>query len=639
MEQAVKNIYISLPLPMTRKELDERNIAELDFVLISGDAYIDHPSFGPAIIGRTLESRGYTVGIIAQPNWHGPEAFRALGKPRLAFLITSGNMDSMVNHYTASRKRRNDDAYTSGGKTGARPDRAATVYANRAREAYKGVPVILGGIEASLRRFAHYDYWDDKVRRSILVDSAADFAVYGMGERAVVELADALDSGLKPRDITYVAGTAFKAQSLENIYDYTMIGSFDEVSSDKKAYARAFLTQYEEQDPIRGKRLVQKHGNEYVVVNPPAMPLDQIELDEVYALPYTRKPHPSYTAHIPALDEVEFSLTSCRGCFGACSFCALTFHQGRIVQSRSHASLVGEAKLLVEQPDFKGYIHDVGGPTANFRRPACARQLKEGACKNRQCLGFHACKRVDADHSDYVVLLRKLRDVQGVKRVFVRSGVRYDYAMLDKNDAFLRELVAHHVSGQLKVAPEHVDDKVLKLMGKPSAELYERFLQKYGSINRALGKEQFIVPYFMSSHPGSDLTSAVKLALFLKRTGQRPEQVQDFYPTPGTLSTCMYFTGFDPRTMEQVYVPRSYEEKAMQRALMQYFMPQYRAMARKALIKAGREDLIGYGKDALVPPEREKREAPLTRSAPAAQKGRERIRRKNHAPRERGRNR
>ncbi|HWS29163.1 MAG TPA: YgiQ family radical SAM protein [Clostridia bacterium] len=639
MEQAVKNIYISLPLPMTRKELDERNIAELDFVLISGDAYIDHPSFGPAIIGRTLESHGYTVGIIAQPDWHGPEAFRALGRPRLAFLITSGNMDSMVNHYTASRKRRNDDAYTPGGKTGARPDRAATVYANRAREAYKGVPVIMGGIEASLRRFAHYDYWDDKVRRSILVDSAADFLVYGMGERAVVELADALDSGLKPRDITYVAGTAFKAQSLENIYDYTMIGSFDEVSSDKKAYARVFLTQYEEQDPIRGKRLVQKHGNEYVVVNPPAMPLGQTELDEVYALPYTRKPHPSYTAHIPALDEVEFSLTSCRGCFGACSFCALTFHQGRIVQSRSYASLVGEAKLLVKQPDFKGYIHDVGGPTANFRRPACARQLKEGACKNRQCLGFHACKRVDADHTDYVALLRKLRDVQGVKRVFVRSGVRYDYAMLDKNDAFLRELVAHHVSGQLKVAPEHVDDKVLKLMGKPSAELYERFLQKYGSINRALGKEQFIVPYFMSSHPGSDLTSAVELALFLKRTGQRPEQVQDFYPTPGTLSTCMYFAGLDPRTMEQVYVPRSYEEKAMQRALMQYFMPQYRAMARKALIKAGREDLVGYGKDALVPPEREKREARPTRSAPAAQKGRERIRKKNRAPRERGRKR
>ncbi|MEN6470849.1 MAG: YgiQ family radical SAM protein [Clostridiaceae bacterium] len=606
MERNAKKPENALPpLPMTRAELEARGIARLDFVLVTGDAYIDHPSFGAAIIGRTLESRGYTVGIIAQPDWHSAEPFRALGKPRLAFLITSGNMDSMVNHYTSSRKRRSDDAYTPGGKAGARPDRAAIVYAHRAREAYKGVPIILGGIEASLRRFAHYDYWDDKVRRSVLVDAVADFVVYGMAERAVVELADALASGLRPRDITYVAGTAFQTQSLENIYDYTLIESYDEVAADKPAYARAFLKQYEEQDPVRGKRLVQPHGSGFVVVNPPAMPLNSTELDEVYALPYTRRPHPGYDKHIPALDEVEFSLASCRGCFGACSFCALTFHQGRIVQSRSHASLTEEAKLLTRQPGFKGYIHDVGGPTANFRRPACKRQLEEGACKNRQCLGFTPCKRVDADHSDYVALLKKLRAVEGVKRVFVRSGVRYDYAMLDRDDAFLRELVGHHVSGQLKVAPEHVDDRVLRLMGKPPAALYERFLQKYKAINRALDKEQFIVPYFMSSHPGSDLNSAVELALFLKRTGQRPEQVQDFYPTPGTLSTCMYYTGLDPRTMEKVYVPRSYEEKAMQRALMQYFMPQHRAMARKALVKAGREDLIGFHKNALVPPERE----------------------------------
>ncbi len=638
MEQNDKKLEISQPLPMTRAELDARGIGRLDFVLISGDAYIDHPSFGPAIIGRTLESRGYTVGIIAQPDWHSAEAFRRLGKPRLAFLITSGNMDSMVNHYTSSKKKRSDDAYTPGGKAGARPDRAATVYAHRAREAYKGVPIILGGIEASLRRFAHYDYWDDKVRRSVLVDAVADFLVYGMGERPIVELADALSSGLKPRDITYVAGTAIKTQSLENIYDYKLIESFDEVNSDKIAYAHAFLTQYEEQDPVRGKRLVQPHGSYFVVVNPPAMPLESRELDDVYALPYTRKPHPSYKEHIPALNEVEFSLASCRGCFGACSFCALTFHQGRIVRSRSHASLVSEAKLLTKQPDFKGYIHDVGGPTANFRRPACERQLKEGACKNRQCLGYNACKRVDADHSDYVALLKRLRDVEGVKRVFVRSGVRYDYAMLDKNDAFLRELVAYHVSGQLKVAPEHVDDRVLKLMGKPSAALYERFLQKYEALNRAAGKEQFIVPYFMSSHPGSDLNSAVELALFLKRTGQRPEQVQDFYPTPGTLSTCMYYTGLDPRTMEQVYVPRSYEEKAMQRALMQYFMPQHRAMARKALIKAGREDLIGLHKNALVPPERDQRRAPSKEKAPEAQRGR-RTNDKNRARREKSRKR
>ena len=595
-------------LPTTAEELSARGIGQLDFVYIIGDAYVDHPSFGPAIISRVLESHGYTVGIISQPDWHSAEEFRRLGRPRLAFLISAGNIDSMVNHYTSAKKRRSSDAYTPGGEAGKRPDRATIVYANRVREAYRGVPVIIGGIEASLRRFAHYDYWDDKVRRSILSDSGADLLVYGMGERQIVEIADALAGGLPVEQITYVNGTCYMTNSLAQVYEYETIESYEAVARDKKAYASAFMAQYREQDAIRGKRLVQPHGDAYLVVNPPAAPLTTEELDAVYELPYARAPHPSYQNEIPALFEVKFSLTSCRGCFGACSFCALTFHQGRVISARSHASLLREAAILTQQPDFKGNIHDVGGPTANFRQPACKKQLKSGACADRQCLGFEHCKNLMVDHGDYIALLEELSAVPGVKRVFVRSGIRYDYVMYDKSDAFLRALIKNHVSGQLKVAPEHVSDRVLRLMGKPASALYDRFVAKYMQLNRNLGKAQYIVPYFMSSHPGSDLDAAVELAEYLKRTGQRPEQVQDFYPTPGTLSTCMYYTGFDPRTGERVYVPKSASEKAMQRALMQYFMPQYRDLARKALEKAGREDLIGFGKHALVPPRMEKTE-------------------------------
>ncbi len=590
------------PLPMSMEELRARGVEQPDFVYITGDAYVDHPSFGTAIIARVLESRGYSVGVIAQPDWHGPEAFRALGRPRLAFLVSAGNMDSMVNHYTAAKKRRGEDAYTPGGEAGRRPDRAVIVYANRCREAYRGVPVLIGGIEASLRRFAHYDYWENKVRRSILSDSGADLLLYGMGERAIAEVAEALAGGLPPEQITYVPGTCFMTSSLELVYDYQLIESYEEVAADKKKYASAFLAQYREQDAMRGKRLVQPHGKGYLVANPPATPLSQEELDEVYGLPYTRAPHPSYHQPIPALSEVKFSLTSCRGCFGGCSFCALTFHQGRVVQARSHRSLLEEGALLARLPDFKGYIHDVGGPTADFRKPACKKQLKSGVCADRQCLGFERCPNLEADHADYTALLGELARLPGVKRVFVRSGIRYDYVMYDKSDEFLRALVKSHVSGRLKVAPEHVDDRVLRLMGKPPRALYDAFVARYARLNQKAGLEQFIVPYFMSSHPGSDLNAAVELALYLKRTGQRPEQVQDFYPTPGTLSTCMYYTGLDPRTMERVYVPKSAEEKAMQRALMQYFMPQYADLARKALRKAGREDLIGFGKDALLPP-------------------------------------
>ena len=603
-----KIIDTSKFLPTTAQELSARGIGQLDVVYIIGDAYVDHPSFGPASISRVLESHGYTVGIISQPDWHSAEEFRRLGRPRLAFLISAGNIDSMVNHYTSAKKRRSSDAYTPGGEAGKRPDRATIVYANRVREAFRGVPVIIGGIEASLRRFAHYDYWDDKVRRSILSDSGADLLIYGMGERQIVEIADALAGGLPVEQITYVNGTCYMTNSLAQVYEYETIESYEAVARDKKAYASAFMAQYREQDAIRGKRLVQPHGDTFLVVNPPAAPLTTEELDAVYELPYARAPHPSYQKEIPALFEVKFSLTSCRGCFGACSFCALTFHQGRVISARSHASLLREAAILTQQPDFKGNIHDVGGPTANFRQPACKKQLKSGVCADRQCLGFEHCKNLMVDHGDYIALLEELSAVPGVKRVFVRSGIRYDYVMYDKSDAFLRALIKNHVSGQLKVAPEHVSDRVLRLMGKPASALYDRFVAKYMQLNRNLGKEQYIVPYFMSSHPGSDLDAAVELAEYLKRTGQRPEQVQDFYPTPGTLSTCMYYTGFDPRTGERVYVPKSASEKAMQRALMQYFMPQYRDLARKALEKAGREDLIGFGKHALVPPRMEKTE-------------------------------
>lgn len=591
------------PLPMSMRELREYGYDTPDFVLVTGDAYIDHPSFGTAIIGRVLLHNGYSVGIISQPNKNDPETFKVFGKPRLGFLVNSGNMDSMVNHYTSAKKPRAADAYTPGGKRGKRPDRAVTVYCKCIRQIYGDMPIIIGGIEASLRRFAHYDYWDDKVLPSILISSDADLLIYGMGERQIVAVAEALDGGLKARDICYIPGTAYRASNLNRVYDYKLIESFEEVSRDKKVYCSAFMSQYREQDAISGETLVQKHGSEYVIVNPPAMPLSMEEFDEVYDLPYTRLPHPSYKEHIPALDEVKFSLTSCRGCYGQCSFCALTFHQGRVIQARSHESLITEAKLLTHLPDFKGYIHDVGGPTANFRKPACKKQLKSGVCKDRPCLGFSPCKNVEVDHSDYVELLRKLRKLEGVKKVFIRSGIRYDYLMYDKNDSFIRELIKYHVSGQLKVAPEHVDDSVLMLMGKPGGELYDRFAKRYMAMNKSLGLEQYIVPYFMSSHPGSTLNSAIALAEYLKATGQRPEQVQDFYPTPGTLSTCMFYTGYDPRTMQKVYVPKSSEEKAMQRALMQFFIPSNRPLVRKALRLADRDDLIGPGKKCLVPSE------------------------------------
>lgn len=593
---------LSTQPPLTRAELSETGIDRPDFVYVIGDAYVDHPSFGPAIICRTLQSRGYSVAVISQPNWRKASSFAHFGRPRLAFLVSSGNMDSMVNHYTSAKKRRSSDAYTEGGAAGARPDRAVIVYSQRIREAYNDVPILIGGIEASLRRFAHYDYWDDKVRASILLDSGADILMYGMGERSVVELADALSSGISIHDVTYVAGTCYKANDLSRIYDSIEVESFEAVSTDKRAYASAFIAQYRQQNPFDGKTIVQRHGNRFLVANPPSAPLSRQELDDVYELPYTRLPHPSYTKSIPALSEVEFSLTSARGCYGNCAFCALAFHQGRIVQSRSVDSLCREAVLLTRQPDFKGYIHDIGGPTAEFMEPACEKQMEHGACTDRSCLGYSKCPNLRITHSEYIAALRAVSRIEGVKKVFVRSGVRYDYAMYDKDRTFIRELARHHVSGQLRVAPEHIDDAVLRLMGKPAGEMYDRFVDQFARESAKAGLEQYVVPYFMSSHPGSTLDSAVALALYLKKTGQRPEQVQDFYPTPGTLSTCMYYTGLDPFTMRPVYVARDPKEKRMQRALMQYFLPQFRDEARRALVKAGRADLIGYSADALIHP-------------------------------------
>lgn len=586
---------------MTPHEMKARGLKQLDFVYISGDAYIDHPSFGTAIITRVLESRGYTVGIIAQPDWHDPEAFRTFGAPRLAFLVSAGNMDSMVNHYTVAKKHRSDDAYTPGGKSGARPDRAVIVYANMVRRAYPHVPIVIGGIEASLRRFAHYDYWDDRVRHSVLYDSGADILSYGMGEHSITAIADRLNTGEAARDIRDIPGTCYRVSNESEIPEGSvMLPSYMEVASDKMKYAEAFRTIYAEQDAVTGKILVQPYEKGWLVVNPPAKPLTPEEMDEVYALPYTRKPHPIYTEHIPALDEVAFSVASVRGCYGGCSFCALTFHQGRVVQKRSHESILEEIRRLTKDPDFKGYIHDVGGPTANFRDPACKKQLAKGVCRDRQCIGYKPCKNLNVSHSDYLELLRKARRIPGVKKVFVRSGIRFDYILLDKDKTFLRELVEHHISGQLKTAPEHISDRVLYYMNKPPREVYERFEQQYRDLNRSEGKEQYIVPYLMSSHPGAGLAEAIELAVFLKERGLRPQQVQDFYPTPGTLSTCMYHTGIDPRTMKPVFVAKTEEEKRMQRALMQYFLPKNFGLIRRALLKAGREDLIG-GRKGLVP--------------------------------------
>ena len=592
-------------LPVCREDMDRRGWDACDFVYVSGDAYVDHPSFGPAIISRLLEARGYKVGIIAQPDWKNPESIQILGKPRLGFLVSAGNMDSMVNHYSVSKKRRQQDSYTPGGVMGKRPDYATIVYCNLIRSVYKDAAIIIGGIEASLRRLAHYDYWSNKLKRSILLDSQADLISYGMGEHSIVEIADALNSGIDIKDITFIDGTVFKTRNLDIVYDYKMLPDYQELKDDKKVYAQSFFVQYSNTDPVLGKRLVEPYyGKEFVVQNPPAKPLTQEEMDEVYALPYMRNYHPCYEAEggIPAIREIKFSLISNRGCFGACSFCALTFHQGRIIQARSHESLVEEAKLLTEEPDFKGYIHDVGGPTANFRFPACEKQLTKGACPNRQCLFPEPCKNIRADHSDYISLLRKLRAIPKVKKVFIRSGIRFDYVLADKNRAFLRELCEYHVSGQLKVAPEHVADAVLKRMGKPKNSVYMQFVKEYKDMNKKIGKEQYLVPYLMSSHPGSTLKEAVELAEYLRDLGYMPEQVQDFYPTPSTLSTCMYYTGLDPRTMEEVYTPHNPHEKAMQRALIQYRNPKNYDLVKEALIKAGRTDLIGFDKKCLIRP-------------------------------------
>ncbi len=591
-------------LPITPEDMHSRGIETPDFVYVIGDAYVDHPSFGAAIVSRVLESAGYSVCIIAQPDWHSCEDFKRFGRPRLGFLVTSGNIDSMVNHYTAAKKRRNTDFYSPCGKAGCRPDRAVIVYCNRIREAYgRDVPVIIGGIEASLRRFAHYDYWSDRVRRSILIDSGADLLIFGMGEHQIVEIADMLNAGVPVGDLKFTDGTVYLESDKNTLPENTVIvNSYDEVSSDKTAYAEAFLKQSAEQDAVRGKPVAQLDRDFYVVQNPPSMPLTTQELDDVYMLPYARDYHPIYKSQggVPAISEVKFSLTSCRGCFGGCSFCALTFHQGRTITSRSHESLLAEAEMLTKLPGFKGNIHDVGGPTANFRAPSCKRQLTHGVCKNRQCLFPTPCKNLEVSHSDYLSLLRKLRKINGVKKVFVRSGIRYDYLLYDNDESFFTELCKYHISGQLKVAPEHISDHVLKYMGKPGQSVYEKFSDKFYEINERLGKKQFLVPYLMSSHPGSRIKDAVYLAEFLRDNHMNPEQVQDFYPTPGSLSTCMYYTGIDPRTMTEVYVPKSYEEKQMQRALLQYKRPENHNLVRKALIIAERTDLIGSGPKCLI---------------------------------------
>lgn len=590
-------------LPISKKDMQKRGWEQLDFLYIIGDAYVDHPSFGHAIISRILEKHGYKVGIISLPDWHSAEPFKALGRPRLGVLISSGNIDSMVNHYTVNKKKRSDDAYAPGNKSGQRPDRAVIVYSNRIREAFGDIPVLIGGVEASLRRFAHYDYWDDKIRRSILCDSQADILMYGMGEHQIVELADRLNSGESIKEITDIAGTCYLTAT-PDYADSVIIPSYEACVCNKSDYADACRVQYYEQNPFTGKTIIQAHGNKFLVQNPPSMPLSTEELDEVYSLPYAKTYHPCYEKFggIEAIKEVKFSLTSSRGCFGNCNFCAITFHQGRIVTARSHESLIDEAEKMTHDKDFKGYIHDVGGPTANFRFPACAKQLKVGACKNRQCLFPKPCPNMKIDHSEYLSLLRKLRKIKGVKKVFIRSGIRFDYLINDKNDEFFRELCEFHVSGQLKVAPEHISDNVLKHMGKPENAVYNRFSDKFYAINKKLDKKQYLVPYLMSSHPGSTLNDAIELALYLKKHGINPQQVQDFYPTPGTISTCMFYTGINPLTMEKVYVPKSYNEKLMQRALLQYKNPDNYQLVHKALTLAGRTDLIGYDDKCLIRP-------------------------------------
>lgn len=594
-------------LPVTAKEMKDRGWNQVDFVYLTGDAYVDHSSFGCAIISRLLEGRGYRVGIISQPDWRKKESIQVFGEPRLGFLVTAGNMDSMVNHYTVSKKHRQKDAYSPGGKMGLRPDMATVVYSNLIRQTYKNTPIILGGIEASLRRLAHYDYWQDQVRRSILLDSGADLISYGMGEHSILEIAEALDSGLQVGEITYIPGTVYKSKTLDMVYDPIVLPSYEKIRDNKKAYADSFAVQYKNTDPFTAKPLAEDYGTRgYVIQNPPAKPLTQQEMDDVYDLPFTGTWHPMYDSQggIPALEEIRFSLTSNRGCFGSCSFCALTFHQGRILQTRSHDSIIKEAIHMTEDPAFKGYIHDVGGPTADFRQPSCEKQLTKGVCQNRQCLFPEPCKNLTADHSDYVALLRKLRKIPKVKKVFIRSGVRFDYVMADKSPVFLQELVKYHISGQLRVAPEHVSDQVLRYMGKPSHQVYERFLKAYEKANAKTGQKQYAVPYFMSSHPGCTVKDAVKLAEYVRDLGFTPEQVQDFYPTPSTLSTCMYYTGIHPLTGEKVYVPKDPHEKAIQRALMQYKNPANRVLVLEGLKLAGRMDLVGFGPKCLIRPER-----------------------------------
>lgn len=592
-------------LPICRQDMIARGWDRPDFVYVIGDAYVDHPSFGHAIISRLLEAHGYKVAMISQPDWRDDQSVTIYGEPRLGFLVTAGNMDSMVNHYAVSKRRRDKDAFTPGGEMGKRPDYATVVYCNLIRHTYKKTPILIGGIEASLRRLAHYDYWSDKMKRSILLDSGADLLMYGMGERSVVEIADALDAGIPVSQITYVDGTVYKTSDAEAVYDARRLCSYEELKQDRLNYAKSFYIQYCNTDPYVAKRLIEPYGDKlYVVQNPPSKPLSEQEMDRIYALPYMRNYHPSYEkmGGVPAITEVKFSLVSNRGCFGGCSFCALTFHQGRIIQTRSHESILAEAKQMIWEPDFKGYIHDVGGPTANFRHKACRKQETHGACPNKQCLFPKPCQNLIVDHKDYLKLLRKLRELPNVKKVFVRSGIRFDYVMADADDTFLRELCEHHVSGQLKVAPEHIADPVLSMMGKPGNSVYKAFVDKYKKINERIGKKQYLVPYLMSSHPGSTLKEAVALAEYLRDLGYMPEQVQDFYPTPSTISTCMYYTGVDPRSMKPVYVPKNPHEKAMQRALIQYRNPKNYELVKEALIKAGREDLIGFDKHCLIRP-------------------------------------
>ena len=591
-------------LPVTLNNARELGWHQLDFVLVSGDAYVDHPSFGPALIGRWLEAHGFSVGIIAQPDWTDPDAFGVLGTPRLAFLVTSGNMDSMVNHYSVTRKRRQSDAYSPGGVMEKRPDRAATVYTRKLKKLFPDIPVILGGIEASLRRMAHYDYWEDRLKPSILMDTKADLLVYGMGERAILEIAEALNSGLSASNLTFIRGTAFYARELDQIDDPLVLPAWQTLQASKKEVARSFMKQLVHTDPVSGQALAEPYQQGFIVQLPPANPLSTAEMDQVYRLPYMRQVHPKVQKPgIPAFDEVRFSLISSRGCFGGCHFCSLTYHQGRMIQTRSHEAILEEAALLTQQPGFKGFIHDVGGPTANFREPACQKMTESGACAHRECLSPDPCSNLAVSHQDYINLLRKLREVPGVKKVFIRSGIRYDYVMADPDPDFFEELCRHHVSGQLKVAPEHASAKVLDLMGKPGIEVFDHFRKRYEKFNAAEGKKQFLVPYLISSHPGSDLNEAIDLALYLKELGHTPEQVQDFYPTPGTMSTVMYYTGIDPRTEEPVYVPRDPQERKMQRALLQFGKPENHSLVREALNKTGRRDLIGNHPDALVPAE------------------------------------